>query len=85
MQLSASTEHTITGKTQKPYADLGNRGLIAIPALLLLASVIYFHGLYAKIAVSIVHILCVGIINAFRCRVTIRGLSYGFAAALFPA
>jgi phosphatidate cytidylyltransferase len=86
MQLSASTEHTITGKTQKPYADLGNRGLIAIPALLLLASVIYFHGLYAKITVSIVHILCVReIVNAVSAVASpIRGLSYGFAAALFP-
>ena len=86
MQLSASTEHTITGKTQKPYADLGNRGLIAIPALLLLASVIYFHGLYAKIAVSFVHILCVReIVNAASAVASpIRGLSYGFAAALFP-
>jgi len=87
MQLSASTGHTITGKTPNPYTDLGNRGLIAIPALLLLVSVIYFHGLYAKIAVSIVHILCVReIINAVSAVASpIRGLSYGFAAALFPA
>uniref|UniRef100_A0A0A8KWQ5 Phosphatidate cytidylyltransferase n=1 Tax=wastewater metagenome TaxID=527639 RepID=A0A0A8KWQ5_9ZZZZ len=61
------------------------RSLIAIPALLLLASVIYIHGLYAKIVVLVVHLICVheflGAIAAIAA--PLRGLSYGFAGSLF--
>ena len=53
MQISAKTECAAIGPTQKSSSDLLKRSLIAIPALLLLASVIYIHGLYAKIVVLV--------------------------------
>jgi len=85
MQISAKTECAAIGPTQKSSSDLLKRSLIAIPALLLLASVIYIHGLYAKIVVLVVHLICVrellGAIAAIAA--PLRGLSYGFAGSLF--
>ena len=85
MQISAKTECAAIGPTQKSSSDLLKRSLIAIPALLLLASVIYIHGLYAKIVVLVVHLICVheflGAIAAIAA--PIRGISYGFAGSLF--
>ena len=85
MRISATTDHTTIGPTQKSYSDLLKRSLVAIPALLLLASVIYIHGLYAKIVVLVVHLICVheflGAIAAIAA--PLRGLSYGFAGSLF--
>ena len=50
-----------------------------------MASVIYIHGLYAKIVVLVVHLICVheflGAIAAIAA--PLRGLSYGFAGSLF--
>ena len=59
MQISATTECAAIGSTQKSSSDLLKRSLVAIPALLLLASVIYIHDLYAKIVVLVAHIICV--------------------------
>ena len=85
MQISAKTECAAIGPTQKSSSDLLKRSLIAIPALLLLASVIYIHDLYAKIVVLVAHIICVhellGAIAAIAA--PLRGLSYGFAGSLF--
>ena len=85
MQISAKTECAAIGPTQKSSSDLLKRSLIAIPALLLLASVIYIHDLYAKIVVLVVHIICVhellGVIAAIAA--PLRGFSYGFAGSLF--
>ena len=85
MQISATTECTTIGSTQKSSSDLLKRSLVAIPALLLLASVIYIHDLYAKIVVLVVHIICVhellGVIAAIAA--PLRGFSYGFAGSLF--
>ena len=85
MHISATTECAAIGSTQKSSSDLLKRSLIAIPALLLLASVIYIHGLYAKIVVLVVHLICVrellGAIAAIAA--PLRGLSYGFAGSLF--
>ena len=85
MHISATTECAAIGSTQKPSSDLLKRSLVAIPALLLLASVIYIHDLYAKIVVLVAHIICVhellGAIAAIAA--PLRGISYGFAGSLF--
>ncbi len=63
------------------------RTLFAIPALALLISVIYFGGLYAKIAVSAVSLLCMhemlGMLAADS--KPFRVIAYVFAALLYPA
>ena len=85
MWISATTDHTTIGPTQKSYSDLLKRSLVAIPALLLLASVIFFHGLYAKITVFVVHIICVHELLGAIATIAapLRSLSYGFAGSLF--
>ena len=85
MHISATTECAAIGSTQKPSSDLLKRSLVAIPALLLLASVIYIHDLYAKIVVLVVHIICVHeLLDAIAAIASpLRGLSYGFAGSLF--
>ena len=85
MHISATTECAAIGSTQKPSSDLLKRSLVAIPALLLLASVIYIHDLYAKIVVLVAHIICVHeLLDAIAAIASpLRGLSYGFAGSLF--
>ena len=85
MHISATTECAAIGSTQKPSSDLLKRSLVAIPALLLLASVIYIHDLYAKIVVLVVHIICVHeLLDAIAAIASpLRSLSYGFAGSLF--
>lgn len=63
------------------------RILYAIPALLLLASVLYFHGVYAQIVVAAVALLCA---HEMMRSVTpkarpLRGLVYAYTALLLPA
>lgn len=63
------------------------RILYAIPALLLLASVLYFHGLYAQIVVAVVALLCAHEMMrsvAKKAR-PLRGLVYAYTALLLPA
>ncbi len=38
--------------------DLVKRTLVAIPAIALLVATVYFHGLFAKIVISAVSVLC---------------------------
>ena len=87
MWISATTDHTTIGPTQKSYSDLLKRSLVAIPALLLLASVIFCHGLYAKITVCVVHISCVHELLGAIATIAapLRSLSYGFSVSLFLA
>lgn len=87
MQLTTTTGRSKTNQLQKTCSDLEKRFLVAIPALLLLASVIYFHSNYAKTVVALIYMLCVReILNAASSIAKpIRILSYGFALALLPA
>lgn len=63
------------------------RVLIAIPALALLVSVIWLHGLYAKIVVALVGVLCVHeMMNAASTVARpMRAVGYVFAVLLYPA
>ncbi len=66
---------------------MAKRILYAIPALALLLSVVYFHGLYAQLVVSAVAVLCVHEMMGAASAVgrPIRVLGYIYAALLFPA
>ena len=63
------------------------RVLIAIPALALLVSVIWIHGLYAKIVVALIGVLCVHeMMNAASgMSRPMRAVGYAFAVLLYPA
>jgi len=63
------------------------RVLYAIPALALLFSVIYFHGLYAQLVASAVAVLCVHEMMEAAASVgkPMRFLGYAYASLLFPA
>ncbi len=63
------------------------RVLIAIPALALLVSVVWLHGLYAKIVVALVGVLCVHEMMNAASAVSrpMRAVGYVFAALLYPA
>jgi phosphatidate cytidylyltransferase len=63
------------------------RILIAIPALALLVSVIWLHGLYGKIVVALVGVLCVHeMMNAASAVARpMRAVGYAFAVLLYPA
>jgi phosphatidate cytidylyltransferase len=63
------------------------RVLIAIPALALLVSVIWLHGLYAKIVTALVGVLCVHeMMNAASSVARpMRVIGYTFAVLLYPA
>lgn len=68
--------------------NLTKRILVSIPALALLVSVIYVHGLYAKILVSIVALLCIFEmmrVSRLGGERPIRPIGYMFGALLFPA
>lgn len=66
---------------------MGKRILYAIPALALLLSAIYVHGLYAQLVVAAVAVLCVHEMMAAEAGVgrPMRALGYGYAALLYPA
>ncbi len=63
------------------------RTLFAIPALVLLVSSVYFGGLFARIVVAAVGVLCMhemlGMVSAGS--KPLRAVAYGFAALSFPA
>ena len=63
------------------------RTLISIPALALLFSVIYFHGLYAKLVIAAVGVLCMHeMMNAVaKDSKPLRTIGYGFAILSYPA
>lgn len=66
---------------------MGKRILYAIPALALLFCVIYFHGLFAKLVVAAVAVLCVhemmgAVVSVGR---PMRVLGYGYAVLMYPA
>ena len=63
------------------------RVLIAIPALALLVSVIWVHGLYAKIVVALVGVLCVHEMMDAASSISrpMRAVGYAFAILLYPA
>lgn len=87
MQSFVSVTSSPLDTAEKKHSDLLVRLAVAIPALLLLAAVIYFHGLFAKITVSLIHLLCVQeILNAVSSfAAPIRAISYGFPMLLLPA
>ena len=62
------------------------RVLAAIPALALLVSVIWLHGLYAKIVVALVGVLCVHEMMNAASTVSrpMRAVGYAFAVLLYP-
>jgi len=62
------------------------RILFAIPALALLVSVIWLHGLYAKIVVALVGVLCVHEMMDASAAVArpMRAVGYAFAVLLYP-
>ena len=64
------------------------RTLIAIPAVVLLVAVIYFHGLVAMAAGALIAVLCIhemlGMVSAGGAR-PIRPIVYAFGALLVPA
>ena len=64
------------------------RTLIAIPAIVVLVSVVYFHGMYARIAIALLAVLCVyemtAALGAGDAR-PIRPIAYAFAALIVPA
>lgn len=66
---------------------MGKRILYAIPALALLFSVIYFHGLYAQLVVAAVAVLCVHEMMGAVSSVghPMKALGYGYALLLYPA
>ena len=72
---------------KKGSSDLLIRIAVAVPALMLLAAILYFHGLFAEITVSFIHLLCVQeILNAVSSFSTpFRAISYGFPLLLLPA
>lgn len=63
------------------------RILSAIPALILLASVIFIHGIYAKLIVAAVGVLCMHemLCAASNAAKPLKIVGYGFAALSFPA
>ncbi len=62
------------------------RVLIAIPALALLVSVVWLHGLYAKLVVALVGVLCVHEMMNAASTVSkpMRAVGYAFAVLLYP-
>ena len=86
VQTSAAKDQALFQKERKPANSLVKRTLVAIPALLLLISIIYFHGAYAKIAVLLIHLLCVQEILSATNTIAkpLRSLSYAFTVALLP-
>ena len=63
------------------------RILAAIPALILLASVIFIHGIYAKLIVAAVGVLCMHeMLNAVsKTARPLKIVGYGFSILSFPA
>ncbi len=63
------------------------RILFAIPALVLLVSVVWLHGLYAKLVVALVGVLCVHEMMNASAKVArpMRAIGYAFAVLLYPA
>ncbi len=66
---------------------MAKRILYAIPALALLLTVVYFHGLYAQLVVAAVAVLCVHEMMKAMSAVgrPIKLLGYAFAVLLLPA
>ena len=66
---------------------MAKRILYAIPALGLLFSVLYFHGVYAKLVVAAVAVLCVHEMMGALTSVgrPMRVLGYGYAVLMYPA
>jgi len=66
---------------------LAKRILYAIPALALLFTVIYLHGLYAKVAVALTAVICMHEVMRACAAVArpLRGVGFAYAALIYPA
>lgn len=84
--LCSSDLEAIDSDTASVHKTLLYRILVVIPALTLLVSVIWFHGLYAKVVTVLVGLLCINemmnMVSGKACPVRIAG--YLFAVLLCP-
>lgn len=66
---------------------MAKRILYAIPALCLLFTLVYFHGLYAQLLLAGVTVACTHeMMSALKgCARPMRGVGYAYAALIFPA
>lgn len=64
------------------------RTLVAIPAIGLLVAAVYFHGLFAKIVIGLVSLLCIyemmRVVGSGQYK-PFQAIGYAFATLLFPA
>lgn len=78
---------TVDSDTTTGRHTLLNRILVVIPALALLISVIWIHGLYIRVVTVVVGLLCINeMLNAVsRKACPIRFIGYLFAGLLYPS